>query len=72
MKVIQNKTEKMLKIENNFNLPIEEILRQKFIDENKTITQIGKELNITYVTVIKWLSLAGIYSRRLKLEEKGL
>lgn len=72
MKVIQNKTEKMLKIENNFNLPIEEILRQKFVDENKTITQIGKELNITYVTVIKWLSLAGIYSRRLKLEEKGL
>lgn len=44
---------------------IEEILRRLFVDENKTQKQIADELNISYVTVIKWLHLAGVRSRKL-------
>ena len=65
MKEIHNKNTKMKNIETNGGMNIEEILRVKFVDENKKVKQISKELNISYVTTIRWLKLAGIYSRKL-------
>lgn len=67
MKTIKNKSKAMLNCEMHFNLPIEEILRIKYVDEHKSQFQIAKELNISYPTVIKWLRNAGIYSRKLLL-----
>lgn len=52
-------------IELNRREMIEETLRRLFVDENMTQKQIALELGISYVSVIKWLDLAGIYSRRL-------
>lgn len=67
MKYIANKTKTMLVIEQTFNKPIEEILRIKYVDENKSHEQITKELNISYPTLISWLKLSGIYSRMLSI-----
>lgn len=67
MKLIFNKTPSMLNCENKFNKPIEDILRIMFVDENKSHAQIASELGISYPTLITWLKLAGIYSRKLIL-----
>lgn len=67
MKKIHNKNAKMKSIENREGVDIEELLRIKFVDENKSIQNITDELQISYVTTIRWLKLAGIYSRMLKL-----
>ncbi len=67
MKEIKHKTPRMKQIENKFNLSVEELLRRKFVDENKSSSQIAEELGIGYVTVYEWRMLAGIYSRRLTL-----
>ena len=67
MKNIHNKTNSMLICEQTFNMPIEEILRIKYVDENKSHEQITKELNISYPTLISWLKLSGIYSRMLSI-----
>ncbi|MDD4804374.1 MAG: helix-turn-helix domain containing protein [Candidatus Pacebacteria bacterium] len=57
----------MKQVEQHFGIPIEELLRIKFVDENKPHSQIADELNINYTTVIYWLKKAGIYSRQLQL-----
>ncbi len=57
----------MKQIEQRFNIPIEEVLRIKYVDENKPHSQITNELNISYTTLIHWLKKAGIYSRKLRL-----
>jgi transposase len=57
----------MQQIEQREGECIEEILRRKYVDENKLITLIAKELQISYVTTYKWLNLAGIHSRKLNL-----
>jgi len=67
MKKIPHKTTRMQEVETLFNLPLEELLRKMYVDENKTPQVICQELNIAYATLLKWLHLAGIYSRRLKL-----
>lgn len=58
----------MLEVESKFGQPIEEVLRIRFVDEGKTLYEIADELDIAYRTVLKWLNLAGIYSRNLKLK----
>lgn len=67
MKPIPNKTPSMQQIEQRFGIPIEELLRIKYVDEHKPHSQIADELNIDYTTVIYWLKKAGIYSRKLQL-----
>lgn len=67
MKIIRNKTPLMKIMETKFNQCVEELLRQKYVDENKPPAQIATELGIGFVTTINWLKLAGIYSRRLKI-----
>ena len=61
----KNKTMKI--VEEKLNKNIEEILRVKFVDEDKPAKEIADELQISYATVIRWLNLAGIYSHRLNL-----
>ena len=67
MKKIKEKTNKMKLIELERGVKLEEVLRQLYVDEHKSIENIAKNLNISYVTVIKWLKLAGIYSRKLDI-----
>lgn len=67
MKKINKKNAKMKAIENREGVGVEELLRIKFVDENKSIQNIANELQISYVTTIRWLKLAGIYSRMLKV-----
>jgi len=57
----------MLDCESRFNMPIEEILRMMYVDQNLPHDHIAKELNISFPTVISWLNMAGIYSRKLNL-----
>jgi len=68
MKRILNKTSKMLEIEQLNGKEIEEIVRQLYVDENKTLNEICTELSISLITAMKWLNLAGVYSRKLDLE----
>lgn len=67
MKEIERKSTTINNLEYREGEKIEEILRRKFVDENKQIMEIANELQISYPTVCKTLKLAGIYSRMLKL-----
>jgi DNA-binding transcriptional regulator LsrR (DeoR family) len=67
VKKILNKNNYMLNIEKREGELLEEILRKYYVDENLSVNEISKRLQISYVTIIRWLNLAGIYSRRLKL-----
>ncbi len=69
VKEIHRKTKKMLEIETKTKERIEETLRRLFVDENKSHEEIAKELSISYVTVLKWLNLAGIHSRKLNIRD---
>ena len=67
MKVIEKKTSKMKFIEDKFGVPLEELLRCLYVDQNKSFKQMEKELGLNQTLIIAWLKKAGIYSRRLKL-----
>lgn len=67
MKPITKKNALMNQIETTHGEEIEEILRRLFVDEEKTQHEISSILNISYVTVVRWLRLAGIRSRRIDL-----
>lgn len=67
MKKLWKKNDKIRSIEKEEGVLIEEILRRKFVDENKPTQQIADELNISYPTALKLLKSAGIYSRKLSL-----
>lgn len=67
MKQIVNKSKKMLEIEHNKGVMIEEELRRMYVDESKSIEEIQTLLSISYVTVLKWLGQAGIYSKKLDI-----
>lgn len=67
MKKIRNKSKRILEVEQNKGVEIEEELRKLYVDENKSTEEIAKCLSISYVTAFRWLQLAGIYSRKLEL-----
>lgn len=67
MKKIQDKTPAMLRIEEEFGKPIEEILRHMYVDDRLNHVQMIARLGISYPTLIKWLKLAGVRSRRLNV-----
>ena len=67
MKSIKKKVKYMRDIEEREGVCIEELLRRKFVDENKPAKQIADELGTSYITTFKLLKMAGIYSRKLKL-----
>lgn len=63
MKQIENKTISMKYIEHIKGVTIEELLHQMYIEEEKSIRDISKELGIHYHTVNNWLKQAGISTR---------
>lgn len=67
MKRINKKSSVMKTVEDRFTMPIQELLRIKYVDEALPHQQIAEELDINYTTLIRWLRLAGIYSRRLNI-----
>lgn len=67
MKKIDNKTKKMLEIEKNRGVDVEEVIRQLYVDKNVRMHELCEELSISHTTALEWLSKAGIYSRKLDL-----
>lgn len=67
MKKISHKNSLMKTIENQNKEEIEELLRRLFVDDNLTQEQIAEKLQISYVTVLRWLRMAGIRHRRINL-----
>ncbi len=67
MKKINNKSKRMLEIEEKYNISIEEMLWKKYVDEGKTAITIGKEIGVTPRIINSWLYKAGIYHHRLIL-----
>lgn len=67
MKKITKKNRIMTSIESREGDLLEETLRKKFVDENKSTQQIADDLQVSYLTAYRWLQKAGIYSRKLKL-----
>lgn len=59
------KTDLMLEVEHHLGEPVEQYLRRRFVDDEMGLSQLAEELNISYRTLLKWLEIAGIYSRRL-------
>lgn len=68
MKHINKKTKRMLQYEAERGMPIEEILRRMYVDDNLSMMQISKQLNLSYPEVNKWIKQAGIYSHKLQLD----
>jgi DNA-binding transcriptional regulator LsrR (DeoR family) len=46
---------------------IEELLRIYFVDDNMSQHDIARKLNISYLTVVRWLKRAGVRHRRIDL-----
>lgn len=55
MKMLKNKSLLMKWIEMEKGVQIEELLRTLYIDEEKSIREIAKELGVHYNTVNSWL-----------------
>lgn len=66
MREITKKNYRMKEVEAHYGMGIEEVLRIKFVEKNQPIETIAQELQLSYVTVIRWLRLAGIRSRKLR------
>ena len=63
MKKICNKTISMKYIELTKGEELETLLHRLYIEEEKNIRDIAKELNVHYNTINKWLQLIGIQMR---------
>lgn len=68
MKQISTKTNAMKQVETKIGGDIEEILRVLYVDKDLSVSKINEILGTSYVTTLKWLELAGIHSRRLKVD----
>lgn len=67
MRKITNKTDTMKQVETKLGGDIEEILRRMYVDEDLSVQVMSDKLGISYVTTHKWLQLAGVRSRRLRV-----
>lgn len=56
------------RLEKQYGKEIEELLREMYVDEGKTIRQIADELIISDKTVWTWLKEIGIQTRKMKWE----
>ena len=63
MRKITDKTKTMLYIELVHGVELEALLHKLYIEEEKNIRDIAKELNVHYNTINKWLQLVGIQMR---------
>lgn len=69
MKTIEKKTHTIKQIELKLGGGIEEILRSMYVDQNLPVKVIAKTLGVSYATAHKWIKLAGIRSRRLRVDK---
>ena len=69
MKEIVNKAlnRHILELELTLGEPIEIVLRRMYVDEHLPTHTIAQSLGVSYLTVVRWLAKAGIYTRRLPL-----
>lgn len=56
------------RLEKQYGKEIEELLREMYVDEGKTIRQIADELILSDKTVWTWLKEIGIQTRKMKWE----
>ena len=63
MRELKDKTILMKYIELEYGKDLEEILREKYIDQEKPIRMIAEELGVHYHTVNSWLDKVGIKAR---------
>lgn len=54
----------MQRIEARLGKPMDAILREKYVDDGKTVEQVAAELGITKGSVSRWLQRFGIDARR--------
>lgn len=57
------KTRLMLEIERRHGEPIESLLRRLYIDEGKTLAEVGEVLGLTESGVFRWMERFGIPRR---------
>lgn len=55
----------MLEVEKTFGESVDEVLRRMYVDENKSVKEISKEIGVGYVTTTKWLHKSNITARRI-------
>ncbi|GAF88225.1 unnamed protein product, partial [marine sediment metagenome] len=60
---MNEKTEKMLEVEDKFQMPIEVVLRQLYWSEKKTTFAIAKAIDVCQYTVWSWMNKLGIAKR---------
>ena len=65
MRTIENKTNTMLRLEREYGVNVEELLRYLYVTKEMTINQIGKELILSDGIIFKWLNLANITTRKI-------
>lgn len=70
MKRIIHKTASMKQIESTYGKEIEEILRELYVDKDMTMEEIAEYLHISYPTITHWIQHAGIYHKRIRLEDR--
>ena len=63
MRELEDKTILMKYIELEYGKDLEEILREKYIDQEKPIRMIAEELGVHHHTVNSWLDKVGIKAR---------
>ena len=67
MKDIIRKSEKVLSVEKEYGVRIEDLLRKLYVDDNLSEEKISQMLNLHINTIKKLLPKAGIYSHRLNI-----
>ena len=57
----------IIRLEQTLGEPLEHALRRMYVDEHQPTHTIAQALGVSYLTVVRWLGKAGIYSRKLPL-----
>lgn len=68
MRIIEDKTKTMKRIEKIHDIEITELLRKMYVDEEKSLEEIGNFLDLSPATIHKWLKVADIRTRKMKWE----
>ena len=66
---IENKTKRMLQVEDEYGIEIEELLRWAYVDQGYTASEIGIYCGVRRETAQDWLKRAGITRRKVVLVE---
>lgn len=69
MKQIENKANNrhIIELEQTLGEPLEHVLRRMYVDDNTPTHTIAQTLGVSYLTVVRWLAKAGIYTRKLPI-----